>query len=670
MQLTRGLDRFFDHPIVFRPRRLPPGTIAVLGWGLKGKSLQARSFAQRNGLPYLAVEDGFLRSVSLGDTDPPLSIVLDDEGIYYDATSPSRLERLIASSCPPAAQKRAAVIQALWRSGRISKYNFAREAPVGQEDYVLAVDQTMGDASIKFGLADDRSFHRMLEAALDEHPGATVVLKVHPDVLTGRKQAHFSPLTPAAASRVLLLATNSHVPAVLEHARAVYTVTSQVGFEALLWNRPVRTFGMPFYAGWGLTRDELATPPGRKAAGPVTLERLIHAALVEYPRYVDPETSERCEVERVIEWMALQRRMRERFPAKLQAIGFSNWKKPIARLFFAGSELDFIDSSSADPAPKDEAGPAIAMWGRERSDSKHSFTHSQAVLRVEDGFLRSVGLGAHWVRPLSWVIDSTGMYYDARASSQLEAILQSAVFDEVILDRARRLREAIVAAGITKYNQRGAGRFRRPPSDRRVILVPGQVEGDASITYGAPGVNTNLGLLQAVRRAVPDAYVIYKPHPDVLARKRVRGAGEALVHEYCDEVIDAAPIHHLLQQVDEVHVMTSLAGFEALLRSRAVVCHGQPFYSGWGLTTDIVPHPRRTRRLSLDQLAAATLILYPTYVSRTTDAFTTPERALYELAHWDNVRPGREPAWLAVLRLVKRYRDRYRARFPALRLRN
>jgi len=102
----------------------------------------------------------------------------------------------------------------------------------------------------------------------------------------------------------------------------------------------------------------------------------------------------------------------------------------------------------------------------------------------------------------------------------------------------------------------------------------------------------------------------------------------------CDELVVDAPMHELLEQVDEVHVLTSLAGFEALLRGKPVRCEGLPFYAGWGLTEDARPCARRTRRLHLDELVAATLILYPTYVSRTTGAFTTPERALDELLAW------------------------------------
>jgi capsular polysaccharide export protein len=655
--LIPGLQRFLDRPIVFRPFGPPPrDTAAVIGWGLKGVALKARASARRHGLPYLALEDGFLRSVGLGDTDAPLAVALDDVGVYYDAAAPSRLEQLIGAPHDAAQRLRGEALAAGWRDGRLSKYNHAREAPPPVAGpFVLAVDQTAGDASIERGLAAPATFQHMLEAALDEHPGLPVVLKVHPDVLAGRKRAHFD-ATAGQASRVTLLASNVHPPALLEAAQAVYVVTSQMGFEALMWGRPVRCFGMPFYAGWGLTRDERAAPARRRTPQPVVLADLVHAALVEYPRYVDPETGARCDPERVMAWMALQRRTRERLPERVQAVAFSNWKKPIARVFLAGSTLDFVD----DPQPL-APGAARAVWGRPADGAPATLPAGIDLLRVEDGFLRSVGLGANWVTPLSWVVDRRGMYYDATAPSGLEELLQAGDFDATLLQRARALREAIVASGVTKYNV-GAGDWQRPADDRRVVLVPGQVESDASIAYGAPGVRSNLGLLEAVRARRPGDHLVYKPHPDVLAAKRPGDAGVDAARRWCDEIVTDIPMHRLLERVDEVQVLTSLAGFEALLRGKPVVCHGHPFYAGWGLTDDVLPHPRRTRRLTLDELVAAALILYPTYVSRSSGAYTTPERALHELAHWNSTAAPREALWLRSLRRLRQWRHALRRR--------
>src|SRR5690606_19691740 len=152
----------------------------------------------------------------------------------------------------------------------------------------------------------------------------------------------------------------------------------------------------------------------------------------------------------------------------------------------------------------------------------------------------------------------------------------------------------------------------RPALATRVLLVVGQVETDASIRYGASTVTRNMDLLRAVRQAHRDAYVLYKPHPDVRAGLRAAGQGEGEARQWCDEILENVPFEQLLPLIDEVHVLTSLAGFEALLRDKPVVTYGQPFYAGWGLTDDRAliddVRRRRNRVLSLDELVAGTLI--------------------------------------------------------------
>ncbi|EGV28525.1 Capsule polysaccharide biosynthesis protein [Thiorhodococcus drewsii AZ1] len=645
--LSRGIQRipaletFLGEPITsLNPLRAHPDLTAIAGWGLKSTSRRARNYAHRHGLPYIALEDGFLRSVGLGNQDPPLSLIVDDLGIYYDATQPSRLESLIPQALSDTELARARSLRSAWCNARVSKYNHLPEECLPLPcPAVLVADQTFGDPAIQLGLAEPASFQRMLVAALDENPGATILVKIHPDVYAGRKRGHFDPQALSKIDRVHLLTRDIHPVSVLEQVETVYTVTSQLGFEALIWGRQVRTFGMPFYAGWGLTQDEQPAPERRSV---ITLEQLIHAALIACPRYLDPETNQRCEVERVLDWMGLQRQLRERFAEPIQAIDFSPWKRPLVKRFLQGSELGFgrqIDQALP--------GETLAVWGLRSSPA------GQKTLRLEDGFLRSVGLGADLVQPLSWVVDSRGLYYDASRPSDLEVILQNRDFDPALLSRARKLREKIVESGLTKYNV-GTSDWQPPSGAKRIILVAGQVETDASLRLATPGIRRNMDLLRRVRHENPDAYVIYKPHPDVLAGLRAGGENERLSHDWCDDLVTQASMATLLNQVNEVHVLTSLAGFEALLRDKRVVCHGQPFYSGWGLTLDREPLARRTRVLNIDMLVAGTLLLYPTYVSRITNRYTTPERALDELLMWkeQSACQGELTRWRRILRPI------------------
>jgi capsular polysaccharide export protein len=73
--------------------------------------------------------------------------------------------------------------------------------------------------------------------------------------------------------------------------------------------------------------------------------------------------------------------------------------------------------------------------------------------------------------------------------------------------------------------------------------------------------------------------------------------------------------------------MTSLVGFEALMRGKKVTTYGIPFYAGWGLTNDRV-NSKRSRVLSLDELVSATLLLYPKYIDPKSLKETTAEKVI------------------------------------------
>lgn len=607
----------------FHSRLLPERAKVYLGWGCKWSGRRAVAIAEVAGKDFRLVEDGFLRSVERSNT--ALSLILDRTGIYYDATVASELERLSKQKLSEPQKARSRAIMAVWRLDRLSKYNAAREY-MGElsEPYVLVCDQTFGDASITYGLAHTNSFTRMLEAALAEYPEHQIILKTHPDVTTRGKKGYFDLGVLNANKRVRIVSDPVHPVRLLKHADAVYTVTSQLGFEALIWGKRVRCFGMPFYAGWGLTDDELPAPDRRK---PVALEQLIHAALVKYPCYINPVTMQRCEPEHAFEHVGLQRRKRLEFPQQITAIGFSRWKRPFIRNFLQGSDVSFAKSFAV--GRQRVASEAVAIWG---SAVAPEMSEDTTLLRIEDGFLRSSGLGADLVRPLSLVIDDLGIYYDASGPSRLERILETQEIDDVAVKRASTLREKIIRLDLTKYNL-GKQSWTRPDTDNPVILVVGQVETDASIRLGSPDVKTNIELLLRVRQENPSAHIVYKPHPDVVAGLRRRGKGEDASLELADDVL-TGPVsaRSLFAQIDALHTMTSLMGFEALLRGVKVVCHGLPFYAGWGLTEDRLSCARRTRRLTVDELVHGALVEYPRYFNHERNCFVAPEQAVDQLA--------------------------------------
>jgi capsular polysaccharide export protein len=299
--------------------------------------------------------------------------------------------------------------------------------------------------------------------------------------------------------------------------------------------------------------------------------------------------------------------------------GFSMWKHKFTSPFFDEKPIYINPINEKNHLIKAlklglDNNSQIYIWGKKSFPDVETFAHNNniPIFYVEDGFIRSVGLGSDLTQPYSLVVDSQGIYFDPTSASDLEQILETHIFTDKEIERARYIRNYLVQNKLSKYNL-----YRNTelefPKNKKIILVPGQVEDDASIIYGANGMS-NLMLLQQVRNNCPDAYIIYKPHPDVVVGNRVGHVEETDLLKYCNQVVSSVSIDSILQHTNEVHTMTSLVGFEALLRGIHVVTYGIPFYTGWGLCEDRVTTERRTRLLNIDELVAAVYILYPRYI--------------------------------------------------------
>lgn len=616
-----ALQRFFGQP--FKVALLPAAAPAAwLCWGAKPSGRWAAWYAARSRQPLLRLEDGFLRSCGLGvHGAPPLSLVVDDLGIYYDATRPSRLEVLIETIQPDSARAALAAdaIARILRH-RLSKYNHAPAVslPPCERKRVLVIDQTFGDVSVTLGGADSAAFAAMLAAALDEHPDAEIVVKVHPDVVSGKKQGYLGILADQPG-RVRLLAQDVSPLHLLDQVDEVYVVTSQMGFEALLLGKPVTCFGLPWYAGWGPTRDRhpgMASLRVRRSARR-SVAQLFEAAYLGYCRYLDPVSGLPGTIFDVIDWLARNKAINDATRGEIYCTGMTAWKRAIVKPFLGtpSSRLHFLPSVEDLAAVTLPPDSRILLWGTKNEAQLTALARSRQlpVWRMEDGFLRSVGLGSDLFRPVSLVVDPTGMYYDPYSGSALETMLSTQQLDADALARAARFRHDYVNLKLSKYNLKRSG-LQVDGGGRRIILVPGQVEDDASIMRGSPQVRTNLALLEAVRAANPGACILYKAHPDVVAGNRQGMVPAAALARLADQCVNDANIIDCILAVDEVHTMTSLSGFEALLHGRIVHCYGGPFYAGWGLTVDHLALPHRQARISLDALVHAVLLAYPRYV--------------------------------------------------------
>lgn len=325
----------------------------------------------------------------------------------------------------------------------------------------------------------------------------------------------------------------------------------------------------------------------------------------------------------------------------LYCINFTRWKQNHIKFFLKSeNDIEFISSASQAITKGFDRTSQLVTWASkdlgEIDKLSKQFRLEKKVWMVEDGFIRSTGLGTDLTAPASLVLDKNGIYYDPSSPSDLELLLQSKAFSPEELIRADNLRKSLLENELSKYNvgselNEDLLKSKLKHSCQKVILVPGQVEGDASIKKGCVDVRTNHELIEAVRKQNPEAFLIYKPHPDVVSGNRKGKVDDATLKKYSDLVLLDTSITDCLNIVDEVHTMTSLVGFEGLLRGLKVVCYGLPFYSNWGLTMDVHTIERRTRKLDLDELVAATLIDYPLYINWETGGFTTPEVVVLQL---------------------------------------
>lgn len=638
-----------------RPRfGWPDASDAVVAWGHAPRAGRAEALAARAGVPLWRVEDAWIRSIRPGRAggEPPMGLLLDRSGMHYDPSQPSDLETVLATDPLDdghlIARARTGIDRL--RALDLSKYNThdpALEPPA--PGYALVIDQVRGDASLTHGgqgrsLDAARLFRQMLFAALEENPGARILIRAHPETASGQRAGYY---TAADAVDRIAFVDGAHSPwALLEGAVAVYTVSSQMGFEAVLAGHRPQVFGTPFYAGWGLTDDRDPLPRRQRK---LTRAQLFGAAVLRYPLWYDPLRDRLCDFEEVVDQMEARLRVFRQDRAGHIAVGMRAWKRPAMQAFFGRERPVIFEKDPQGAAEKaTAAGRGLIGWAS-------AVPEGFAGLKVEDGFLRSRGLGAELVPPLSLAVDDLGIYYDPSRESRLERLI-SGPLPPGGAERARRLREALLDTGVTKYNlAAGQGgeadrvaalRAARPEAP--VILVPGQVEDDASIRVGAGEIRTNRALLQATRAALPGAILLYKPHPDVEAGLRPGAVPDA--KDLADLVLERVGADAALVLVDRVWTITSGLGFEALLRGIPVTCLGAPFYAGWGLTEDLGPVPERRLavrpRPDLDRLLHAALIAYPRYLDPVTGIPCPPELAVARLAAGQT---GRRPARLRVL---------------------
>ena len=584
-------------------------------WGMKRSGYRLRNKINKSKLIYL--EDGFIHSYGMRKSRVPFSICFDKNGIYYKYNSESRLFNLIQKELSNEEFLRARRIIKLWKQCSISKYNFSNFINPPKQKYILLIDQTFGDLSIYYGGANKDSFSKMFHFAYKNWPDHKIIIKVHPDVIKSKKNGYLDK-NLYSKKNVVVISEIGQINKLIKFSSAVCVVTSQVGFEALIYGKDVHVFGRPFYYGLGLTIDHCIGKEykNKKCA---SLEQLVFGSIVKYQYYLDPRTKRHCEVEDIMDFINTNRKISKFFPDNIQGINLTPWKARQINRFLYLPKGKFVRNFESFKSKSKN----IIVWGKNKKTDKY-ISKVNEFISVEDGFVRSVGLGGDLYPPYSLLFDKKGIHFDASRKSNLEDLLQNRIVNKKELIRSRKLIDLIIKLKISKYNLRlrKENSFPNIISKKNIIAVLGQVENDNSIIYGVPNdtiSKTNYSLVAQVRKDYPDSFIIYKPHPDVDSGLRAKGKKEEAINKIADFVAYDAPLEFIFNKAQKVAVFTSLGGFEALIRGISVITYGLPFYAGWGLTEDKLKNhvwaKRRTRELDLEELIFICLVEYPFYNS-------------------------------------------------------
>ncbi len=599
-------------------------TIKCAVWGIEKSEVNilAEKEAKQKGIPILRLEDGIYRSYALEETS--YSLYQSEVGIYYNAKEPSNLENILNSDWVPNNNdlENFRLCQQMIEKYNISKYNDAPDMPSyylirNHKKNILLIDQTYGDKSIEYGLASNEDFSLMLKEAIKKSDKYNVYVKMHPEVFVGKKQGYLKQeidnLSPEERKKIILIQENYNAPSVIKEMDEVHVVTSQVGFDALLRNKQVCCYGVPFYSNWGITNDVKKIERRNKSR---SVEDLFIALAFKLTNYINPFSGQRGDLLDLLEYISLQKRHKN-----YEEIVFYKtklWKKTILDKFFKIKKSKYIFNENKLKLVK-EKKQKLATWG---------FSKEKEILDnficIEDGFIRSVGLGSDIEMPISLVADEGGIYFNPKKESDLEKILNYEYFTDYEKLIANEVINRILALKLTKYNvgqHTNIKEIKKSYPNKKIILVPGQVEDDASIAYGAVNIKTNFDLLKIVSEKRVGDVIVYKPHPDVLSGNRKSNQSpEEIIKELKKSFPDniywiekGSNIVDCFDIADEVHVITSTSGLEAILRDKKVYTYGLPFYGGYGLTEDFEKYPRHRKKLTKEELMLGCYVLYPRY---------------------------------------------------------
>jgi capsular polysaccharide export protein len=588
--------------------------------------------------PILRLKDGIFAGYS--NKKPSYSFYYAFESdIYYNLKKESNIESLLRSHWNPTEEEwntAHLAIQMINKYGitKFNDYPHIFESAMGGVGYqnILLVDQPIDDESVILGNANEETFNDMLLYAFDNYQYANIYVKLHPDTIDGKKEGYLQKLLVKHGLNdhpsIKVIDTHCNITSFFHFINDIFVVTSQVGFEALLRNKNVRCFGTPFYSGWGLTTDmqTLSYPKPQRS-----LMDLFIALVLKHTLYLNPFTKKKGNILDLLEYISIQQRHTNRKNVAFYNTEFIEYKNIDILLNADRKNFSAITKSKQIPKHIDDF---IV------TDKKSTFQEVEPL--KYRAFLSQGFLFANAVNPddvLSLIVDHNGPYYDHKAQSDLDYMLNHESYtdyeklcaEQFLIDlRGKFLMDM-------KNEDNGNILAEKQKSGKKVIFVPGQrEEDDMTLVGGDIAIPSDYELLVAILQKVENSLIIYKPAPGSKIKKlNDLGKGclinlASLVKERQNHFVFEfdASISHCIDAADEVHLLNHTCGLEAIVKGKKVVTYGLPFFGGLGLTEDRQKFPRKKREISLEEFALSVYMLYPRYKLPNEEHFTSASNAL------------------------------------------
>ena len=590
---------------------------------------QSKSFAKKHNIPLIQLEDGLIgylentkgKMVNIG-------FYIDTIGGIYYSTEENIITKIINDKhySQNELEEAKKLIQRIVEN-KITKYNKISQPkfqPTPNTAPILLIDQVFQDKSITTNGHGTQEFQKMYHSAIKRADGKKIYVKTH-----SYGKGYLEKI--CKNNNVIFLKEDYNLYNILEYIEEVFTVSSQSGFEALIAGKKVHTFGTPFYAGYGLTIDDISLKRPQ-----VSLEKIFYASYLEACKYFISGVE--CNLNEIIDIILEQRRLTEK-DNKFQKFFLYQiplWKSSSIKdfIFQKNSNIIRVKNKKLLTKHKPTSKDAVIIWGfKNACENLLNYTENNniPVITFEDGFIRSVGLGSDFTPAYSFVMDHYGIYYNPQQKSELEVILETFDINQHQTERLAKLQNTLVEMKISKYNvnqninKEKPALLKQQANNKKIILITGQVSDDMSIIKSGIMISDYRTLVEKVRNENPDAFIIYKHHPDVIVGNRSGYISSQILKQFVDVIIKNINIIDLIKISDEIHTITSLSGFEALLHGKTVVHYGLPFYGGYGFTVDKSFTNHKRKPVDFKTFCYSTFFLYPRYTTPNLHIALTPE---------------------------------------------